>query len=298
MAIFRKVHTSFWSDSFVSDLNLEQKLFYIYLLTNEKTKQCGIYEITKKHICFDLGYSMDRVSILLGYFIKTGKIRYNEETKEIAIKNWLKYNNSSSSKVQTCIQKDFDKVKDRVLIEYIYSMDTQSQEEEEQEEEKEKENNIVLLSQNEDGDFLVLEKKEASTEMISVDAQNPKQKPKPKIPLSPLAPPSPLYAECIAAYNSFIIEQTGVPAKIDGQQGKAMKSIIQYLKTASTNKEDEGVLNSFKFILAYKDKWDPFHQRQLTLSQINSNLINILSSIKNPKQNAKSNTIYDQSKYR
>ena len=137
MAIFRKVHTSFWSDSFTSDLSVDQKLFYLYLLTNERTRQCGVYEITKKQISFDLGYSIDKVSILLKYFIGTGKIRYNENTKELAIGNWLKYNSSTSPKVKSCIDKEFKLVKDTVLIEYVKSMDTQSQEEQEEEEQEE-----------------------------------------------------------------------------------------------------------------------------------------------------------------
>ena len=87
MAIFRKIHTSFWTDPFIEDLDRDQKLFYLYLLTNEKTRQCGIYEITKKQIAFDLGYSIDTVSKHLAYFIKCGKIKYNEPTKEIAIKS-------------------------------------------------------------------------------------------------------------------------------------------------------------------------------------------------------------------
>jgi hypothetical protein len=139
MAIFRKVHTSFWSDSFISDLDNDKKLFYIYLMTNERTRQCGVYEITKKQIAFDLGYSIDKVSILLKYFISKGKIRYNDDTKELALGNWLKYNGSTSPKVQSCINKEFSLVKDTLLIEYVKSMDTYSQEEQEQEEEKEEE---------------------------------------------------------------------------------------------------------------------------------------------------------------
>lgn len=139
MAIFRKIHTSFWSDSFISDLDKDKKLFYLYLLTNERTRQCGVYEITKKQISFDLGYSIDTVCKLLDYFIKTGKIRYNDTTKELAIGNWLRFNSSTSPKVKTCIDKEFQSVKDTVLIQYVRSMDTQSQEEEEQEEEREQE---------------------------------------------------------------------------------------------------------------------------------------------------------------
>ena len=142
MAIFRKIHTSFWSDPFIQDLDNDHRLFYLYLLTNERTKQCGIYEISKKQISFDLGYSTDTVCKLLQYFIKLGKIRYNEQTKELAVGNWLKYNGSTSPKVKSCIDKEFSKVKDRVLIEYIYSTDTHTQEEEEQEEEKEQQEKI------------------------------------------------------------------------------------------------------------------------------------------------------------
>ena len=74
MAIFRKIHTSIWSDSFFSELDRDTKLFYIYLMTNERTRQCGIYEITKRQISFDLGYNIDTVSKQLAYFILKGKI--------------------------------------------------------------------------------------------------------------------------------------------------------------------------------------------------------------------------------
>jgi hypothetical protein len=109
------------------------------LLTNERTKQCGIYEISKKQMAFELGYTIDRVSKLLAYFIKTGKILYSDTTKEVALKNWLKYNGSTSPKVASCIKSELCLVKDRVLIEYVNGMYTASQEEEEQEEEQEQE---------------------------------------------------------------------------------------------------------------------------------------------------------------
>ena len=134
MAIFRKIHTSFWSDTFIQDLDNDHKLFYLYLLTNERTKQCGIYEISKKQISFDLGYSMDRVSKLLKYFIDTNRIMYSEPTKEIALRNWTKFNGSTSPKVVSCIKSELLNVKDRVLIEYVNGTYTASQEEKEKEE--------------------------------------------------------------------------------------------------------------------------------------------------------------------
>lgn len=112
----------------MQELTPEQRYFYLYLLTNDKTKQCGIYEITKRQVCYDTGYNIDTVSKLLDYFIKSDKIRYNSETNELAIKNWKKYNGSTSPKVQSCINQEVKSVKDKSLIEYLYSIDTASQE--------------------------------------------------------------------------------------------------------------------------------------------------------------------------
>jgi hypothetical protein len=139
MAIFRKVHTQIWSDPFFSELNSEKKIFYLYLLTNERTKQCGIYEISKRHIAFDLSITIKSVTDMLTFFNSKGKLKYSEATNEIAVKNWAKYNYSTSPKVVKCIESELKVVKNRVLIEYIYSIDTLSQEEQEEEEEQEQE---------------------------------------------------------------------------------------------------------------------------------------------------------------
>jgi hypothetical protein len=137
MAIFRKVHVTFWRDEFVEGLTPEQKFFYLYLLTNDRTTQCGIYEITIRQMCYDTGYNEDTIKKLILFFINTGKLIYSEHTKEMALKNWGKYNDSNSPKVRACIEKELLKVKDRLLIQYAYSIDTHTQEEEEEEQEKE-----------------------------------------------------------------------------------------------------------------------------------------------------------------
>ena len=141
MAIFRKIHTQFWSDPFIQSLSPEKKYFFLYLLTNEKTRQCGIYEISKRHISYDTGYTIDTVSILLEYFISEKKIMFSESTNEIAIKNWNKFNGSRSPKVQTLINEEIAKVKNKQLIQYLYNIDTvpilNTQEEGEEEGEEE-----------------------------------------------------------------------------------------------------------------------------------------------------------------
>src|ERR1035437_3739595 len=138
MAVYRQVQTSYWQDDFVLNLTPEEKYFYLFLLTNSKTKQCGIYQLPVQVIVFETGYNQETVEKLLHRFIDYGKIIYSTQTKEIGIINWQKYNPSESPKVKACVIKELKEIKDRSLIDKIYPMDRVSQEEKEQEEEKEK----------------------------------------------------------------------------------------------------------------------------------------------------------------
>ena len=138
MAVYRQIQTSYWQDDFVLNLTPEEKYFYLYLLTNSKTKQCGIYQLPMPIMIVETGYNQETIDKLLKRFIDYGKIIYNNSTKEIGIVNWLKYNPMVSPKVKACVDKELKEVKDRTLIDRIYPMDRVSQKEEEQKEEKEK----------------------------------------------------------------------------------------------------------------------------------------------------------------
>jgi hypothetical protein len=120
MATYRKLHTTFWTDPFVENLTQEQKLFYLYLITNTKTKQSGIYEITKKYMAFETGFSIKEITELIAHFVSDGKILYSEITNEIAIINWVKHNFSFSHSVLKCIETDLYEVKDKELVKTLY----------------------------------------------------------------------------------------------------------------------------------------------------------------------------------
>ena len=134
MAKYRAIQVDFWEDGFVLDLTPEEKYFYLYLLSNSRTTQCGCYELPCKVIEMQTGYNRETVQKLLKRFEEYGKINYNEETKEILIKNWHKFNFSKSPKVRNCILKEIEKIKSkdykdylyRVCIEYGYPIDTVS----------------------------------------------------------------------------------------------------------------------------------------------------------------------------
>jgi len=252
MAIFRKIHTSFWSDSFTSELDKDKKLFYLYLLTNERTRQCGVYEITKRQISFDLGCSIDTVSKLLDYFIKKSKIKYNESTNELAIGNWLKYNGSTSPKVKSCIDKEFKLVKDTVLIEYVNSMDTHPQEEEEEEEEQEQEKEQENLPTSNVGS------NEKSLYTLFVEAW-------------------------FDSWNDYVF------SKVDGAK---IKNIIKQLQTFSKKNNvtttDEDLLNYWKIII---ERMPPFYKGK-DLKTVDSKLNEIINELKNNKNGIKKQSKY------
>ncbi|MGL6107972.1 DnaD domain protein [Romboutsia sp.] len=116
MAVYRHIHIDYWQDGFVLDLTPEEKYFYIYLMTNSKTTQCGIYELPKRIIETETGYNRETVEKLLARFEEYGKIVYSEDSKEIFIKNWLKHNKVVSPKVKKCVEKELSNVKSMELI--------------------------------------------------------------------------------------------------------------------------------------------------------------------------------------
>ncbi|EPZ58919.1 putative phage replication protein [[Clostridium] sordellii ATCC 9714] len=87
MAVYRHIHIDFWQDGFVLDLTPEEKYFYMYLMTNSKTSQCGIYELPKRIMETETGYNRETIEKLISRFKEYEKIIYCEETKEIFLLN-------------------------------------------------------------------------------------------------------------------------------------------------------------------------------------------------------------------
>ena len=148
MAVYRTIQISFWQDGFILSLTPEEKYFYIYLMTNTKTTQCGIYELPKPIVCLETGYSLEIVDKLLSKFDKCGKIKYCNETKEIILINWIKHNPINSVNIEKCVLKELKGVKSSELLTIFKGVNKglvrglstpTKKEEEEEEEEKEKE---------------------------------------------------------------------------------------------------------------------------------------------------------------
>lgn len=134
MAIYRQIQIDFWQDDFVTDLSAEDRYFFIYLLTNSKTTQCGVYQLNVKLAAFELGWDREQVNKLLKRFVEYGKILYDDSTSELMLVNWLKYNKATSPKVAKVIDREIKSIKNEhfkdTLIQlcalYGYPIDTVS----------------------------------------------------------------------------------------------------------------------------------------------------------------------------
>jgi hypothetical protein len=91
----RIISTKFWSDPFIQDLKPDEKLLYIYLMTNERTSICGIYEITDKTISFDTGLTVPRVQQVVDSLVQSGKLRKYENW--VLLTNFTKHQKSNPS---------------------------------------------------------------------------------------------------------------------------------------------------------------------------------------------------------
>ena len=89
MSTQRYISTSFWDDGWVAELAPNQKLFYLYLLTNPLTNIAGIYQVTDKRLRFDTGFSTRVVAGLWSYFSNEKKIVRMDDW--VIIPSWPKH---------------------------------------------------------------------------------------------------------------------------------------------------------------------------------------------------------------
>lgn len=98
-----------------------------------------------------------------------------------------------------------------------------------------------------------------------------------------------LFQDSNDIYDQFM-KSRGLVAEFGGAEGKSMKRIIAYLIDMLMDQNKESftadtmkvkVLKSLKYIFDSWSKLDLFYQNQLKLTQISSNLVNIINQIKN-----------------
>lgn len=89
MDIRRSINTKIWDDEWFEELSSEQKLVFLYLLTNQNTNILGIYQLSIKRIAYDTDLPKETIRKALEDFEKAGKVFYLEDNY-IVLVNWLK----------------------------------------------------------------------------------------------------------------------------------------------------------------------------------------------------------------
>jgi len=119
MAKLRSVNTKFWDDNWIVSLNPDEKLLFLYLLTNPLTNISGCYEISLRRIAFDTGLEEQQITSSFEHFTRDNKILYRDGW--LLILNFIK-NQSLNPKITKGIEETVKHcpiwIKDRLSIDY------------------------------------------------------------------------------------------------------------------------------------------------------------------------------------
>lgn len=121
MAIYRNVQMSFWTDTKVlEEFSADERLLYIFLLTSPKSNLAGCYEITPKQVNFYTGIKNAKAA--LDSLAAKNVIAYSEQTKEVLVINWSKYNWTNSEKFRKPLLNEIKAVKNKTFQAYLMSL--------------------------------------------------------------------------------------------------------------------------------------------------------------------------------
>ena len=121
MAIYRNIQMTFWTDAKVSeDFTPEDRYFYLYLMTNPHSNLCGCFDISVKQMGYETGYSKETIEKLIRRMAEVHKVAfYDEQTKEMLVVNWHKYNWTNSEKFRKPLLKEINAIKSDRFREYL-----------------------------------------------------------------------------------------------------------------------------------------------------------------------------------
>lgn len=106
---YRQLKTNFWEDTYILDLTVKEKIFFIYLFTNTKVNMCGIYELPDKTIRYTLDLTLDEINEIKAKFENDNKYYFHKGWVFIA--NFTSHNIYSSAKpVIVSFMNDFNTI--------------------------------------------------------------------------------------------------------------------------------------------------------------------------------------------
>lgn len=109
----RLINTKFWSDNFIVEIEPLQRYLFLYLLTNEHTEICGVYELPIRVIERETG--LDNNTILDFFKTYKDKIRYIDGW--VFIKNFTK-NQCANKSMEIGAERSLQEVPLEIMAKY------------------------------------------------------------------------------------------------------------------------------------------------------------------------------------
>ena len=125
MADYRSVQTRMWrEDDWFQELDVEARLFWIYLFTNPSASPAGIYRLPLRTMAFESGVSYETAQELMQRFASDGKAHYEDGVLWVVNMRRLQFPTlvDGSKEWQTAIriQRDIDTIPDRCTLKARY----------------------------------------------------------------------------------------------------------------------------------------------------------------------------------
>lgn len=120
----RVVPSMFWSDqNVIEKLSMKARYFLLYLMTNERTSQLGIYRLPLRYMQLETDLDKECIGELLSQLESLEIIAYSNRTGEIALLQSLSYSVFKGGKpVLDLLNKELTLIKDEYLIKNVYDM--------------------------------------------------------------------------------------------------------------------------------------------------------------------------------
>lgn len=112
----RIVHTKLWTDSWFIDLQLDEKLYFCYLLTNEYCNVLDIYELPMSVAVYQTGIPKERIKEIQVKFADDGKLDFIDDY--ISLCNAYKYQFYKGAKNNYAKLRSIFLMSDRVITHF------------------------------------------------------------------------------------------------------------------------------------------------------------------------------------
>ena len=117
--MYRKIETKLWTDAKVEELGADATYLLLYLLTAPTGSLVGCFEITVSRMSRDTKLPKDAVESALAQLCDTNIIAYSYETREVLLKNWARYNWTTSKSLMKPLVEGAEAVKDPNFRAYL-----------------------------------------------------------------------------------------------------------------------------------------------------------------------------------